>query len=145
MMSWINSRGYREVRLPDGRKIKEHRLIMEKHIGRRLSPEEIVHHRNGNRLDNRKENLQIMTRSQHGKEHGTEHLAPYRPRGTAALIKRNLGRPAWNSGTKKYISLTCNRCGLTFQRALACHRMKRRSWVSYCSRKCSNTGKKARS
>lgn len=38
----------------------EHRVVMEQHLGRRLGPEEVVHHINGNRADNRVENLEVF-------------------------------------------------------------------------------------
>jgi len=47
----------------------QHRVVMEKHLGRKLLFTDIVHHINENKKDNRLENLQLMTRSEHIKHH----------------------------------------------------------------------------
>lgn len=49
--------------------IDEHRKIMEEHIGRKLTRYEVVHHINGNKNDNRIENLKLMTLSEHTRLH----------------------------------------------------------------------------
>lgn len=50
----------------------EHILIMEKHIGRYLKDDEVVHHKNHIRDDNRVENLQVMTFKEHAALHMRE-------------------------------------------------------------------------
>ena len=60
---------YRQKKLPDGRQQLEHRWVMEQVLGRPLRTDEQVHHKNHNRLDNRPENLEVVTSAEHGLRH----------------------------------------------------------------------------
>lgn len=70
---YICSQGYRVIGKSHNRK-SEHRLVMEKHLGRELSSDEIVHHIDGNKLNNDIKNLVLTTRSQHIGEHRQDLL-----------------------------------------------------------------------
>jgi len=99
----------------DGKVIPQHRIIMEKHLGRKLHTDEIVHHINGNPKDNRLKNLKVMSRSDHARYH--------------------------NTGTEM-TTLTCPNCHKTFQRPTVRVIWKRKHGQKnfYCSRPCIGEG-----
>lgn len=68
----ISPEGYKRIYADSfgkRRLVNEHTHIMEQKIGRRLTNQEIVHHINGKKLDNRLENLELMTRKAHAIHH----------------------------------------------------------------------------
>ncbi|MDX3521956.1 HNH endonuclease [Streptomyces scabiei] len=77
----VNEDGYRRISAPGhpnanrhGR-ILEHRKVLADKLGRPLRPGESAHHKNGDRLDNRPENLELWVRSQPSGQRASDLVA----------------------------------------------------------------------
>jgi len=66
----IDGWGYKVITV-NGRRIREHRHVMEQVLGRELTPDEIVHHIDEDKSNNDPSNLKVINRSSHPKEHST--------------------------------------------------------------------------
>lgn len=105
MDRYVSSDGYIIVKHPEtGEAIREHRLIMLQHIGRPLGPKEHVHHINGNRQDNRIENLVLFTASEHIKHEYRENGHKRRKRQADPKYKATLFCPICGKKFQKYIT-----------------------------------------
>lgn len=61
----VDSKGYLSICAGPLRGVRLHRIVAEAKLGRKLRKDEVVHHKNGNKLDCSPENLQIMGEREH--------------------------------------------------------------------------------
>src|ERR1700683_869915 len=66
--------GYVYIKAEQGVWIEEHRVVATKMLGRKLKSGELVHHRNGDKTDNRPVNLMVTTQKQHQTLHHQAEL-----------------------------------------------------------------------
>lgn len=80
--------------------VREHRLVMEAMIGRRLSRQEVVHHKNKKPADNRPENLQLFSENAEHLKHELKGQCPkWTPEGYERIQK---GVTRWRESRREH-------------------------------------------
>ena len=87
---WIEG-GYRYIQV-DGVKIAEHRHIVEEREGRKLTSSEVVHHCDGNPLNNHSDNLVVLSRSEHQRLHACSSRRPWTAEETTRALELRQAR-----------------------------------------------------
>ena len=93
---------YKKIRTSEGL-IDEHRLIMEKYLGRKLLSNEIVHHKDGDKSNNDLENLEVMSRSEHSRSHRLGNGMPIEVR--EKISRTKTGKVHKNSRKVKQVDI----------------------------------------
>ena len=105
---------YHRIRLKNGKKIDEHRLVWES-VNGTIPPCYVIHHINEIKSDNRIDNLQLMTRAAHG-------LLHWKPE-----LNENLKHPAICGTTSSYRrGCRCNECKAHATNRMRIYRLKKK-------------------
>ena len=98
--------GYLQVYV-NGKSRMAHRYLLEEHLGKKLLTTQHVHHINGDKTDNRIENLLICSTRRHGKLHRRNKIINGKKRCTKCekwLMAKNF---AWNNGNRHSYCRLC--------------------------------------
>lgn len=127
--AYDNGNGYHYIYLGVRKTKGVHRFIMELHIGRTLSKNEHVHHKDGNKKNNSLENLEIIDGKLHNSIHTAERNLKHDPnnfqcfeckRTNVKYKGHNLCDNCWSKQrTKKLAKRPCKECKIeTFNRKI---------------------------
>jgi hypothetical protein len=106
----LDSDGYVLVKMPEhphannNGYVREHRLVMEKKLGRHLLPHEVVHHRDENKQNNAPRNLRVYrSNAEHLRDELTGRTPNYTPDGLRRMREnaQRVNRRRWSASRKR--------------------------------------------
>lgn len=104
---YVNSQGYVVVKVGIRKWQLEHRLVAERMLGRELTSAEHVHHLNEVKHDNRSENLQVLTNTEHQHVHQHPQTRPRRIEKTCCVCGKTYAVKASKAAESKSCSNAC--------------------------------------
>lgn len=130
---YISSHGYRVIR-SNGKRIYEHRYVMEKYLKRRLKSSESVHHINDDKLDNRIDNLKLFSGGE--SEHHSFEIKNKLTKPICRICGKRFSAPYYNHHyCDECRKRTCETCGKIF---LFDTKKTRANKHRFCSKECRN-------
>lgn len=112
------NKGYRWLTV-GGKRVYEHRMIMENILKRKLNlKREVVHHKDGNKLNNDPTNLEVMTRAEHVAHHRTTTICTSSHKG-CSLCKRFLVHSKFSTFERRGQRILRSRCKACCNKLLA--------------------------
>lgn len=143
-MAWTDKRGYLVVYAPshplaqNNGSVKVHRKKWYDLRG--VIPNGwIVHHKDNDKTNNKISNLEVMSPSDHAKEHNRRGDLHPNPQGAIALVAYTKKYGPWNKGTAVFLEVKCFQCGTILTKPKwKIEFNKRRNMHIFCNHHCAS-------
>lgn len=100
---WVYAKGH--PGFPGAESVKEHHLVWWEHTGQRVPKGYVLHHKDHNKTNNAFENLQLMTRADHMREHDPNQFIDTKVKERISQIAKARCTPEWRAAVSARVKL----------------------------------------